>query len=489
MTEETAIGDERLLGTLPGLGSTVLVIGDVMLDVFAYGQAERISPEAPVPVMRLERETWMPGGAGNVARNIAALGGRAILVGLVGEDASGAALAALVEAEAGIESRLLRSPHRQTTVKQRFVVGSQQMLRVDREALHALDPAEEAALTAEIMRAVAEADAVVLSDYGKGALSPGVVAAAIAAARGRGVPVLVDPKHPDSARYAGATTVTPNAGELARATGLPVDGDAAVEAAARVMIAACGADYLVVTRSARGLSYVPAAGAALHVPARRRDVFDVSGAGDTVVGMLALALGSGLAPPVAAALANLAAGVVVAKPGTATCSLGEIELGLVEAGLRLGDKLQLASRAARLVEQWRAAGLRVGFTNGCFDLLHPGHVTLLARARGRCDRLVLGLNSDASVRRLKGETRPLQMQAARAAVLAALASVDCVVIFDEDTPLALIEQLRPDRLFKGADYTLDTVVGADIVRAYGGTVELIDLVAGHSTTRLVERMR
>ncbi|HJE23946.1 MAG TPA: D-glycero-beta-D-manno-heptose-7-phosphate kinase [Methylorubrum populi] len=489
MSGGTMIEDARLLTALSELTGTVLVVGDVMLDVFAYGQAERISPEAPVPVMRLERELWMPGGAGNVARNIAALGGRAILIGLVGEDASGTALASLTAAEVGIESRLLRVARRQTTVKQRFVVGSQQMLRVDREVVRDLDSEEEAALIAEVTAAVSEADAVVLSDYGKGALSAGVVAAAITAARARGVPVLVDPKHPDSRRYAGATTVTPNAGELARATGLPVADDDAVEAAARAMMAACGAAYLVVTRSAQGLSYVPADGVALHIPARRREVFDVSGAGDTVVGMLALALASGLAPLVSAALANLAAGVVVAKPGTATCSLDEIEIGLIEASLRLGDKLQLAPRARRLVEQWRAAGLRVGFTNGCFDLLHPGHVTLLAQARARCDRLVLGLNSDASVRRLKGASRPLQTQAARAAVLAALASVDCVVIFDEDTPLALIEQLCPDLLFKGADYTLDTVVGAEVVRGYGGRIELIDLVAGHSTTRLVERMR
>lgn len=477
-----------LLNALAGLGGTILAVGDLMLDIFAYGTAARISPEAPIPVMRMTHETRMLGGVGNVARNVAALAGRTHLVASVGADERGDVLESLIADEARIVSQLLRCSDRQTTTKRRFVVAAQQMLRVDQEDTGPLGAADEARLIERIERLVPDASAVILSDYGKGTLSARVLRCSIDAARAAGVPILVDPKHRDMTRYAGATCITPNAGELTLATGLPVDTDEEVVAAATALLAACAVDYILATRSEKGMSLVARDGTALHFPARRREVFDVSGAGDTVISTLALAVAGGVPWPAAAGLANVAAGVVVGKQGTATCSIDELELEISESMLGLGAKLQTRAQAADLAARWRRRGLKVGFTNGCFDLLHPGHVTLLQRSRDACDRLIVGLNSDASVSRLKGPTRPLQNQAARAAVLSALASVDLVVIFDEDTPLELIKDVRPSVLLKGADYRIDQVVGADAVTADGGEVKLVDLVQGQSTTNIIRRM-
>ncbi len=461
-------GEAEVLQPLDG---RVVVLGDVMLDRFLYGGARRLSPEAPVPVVRLERRTSMAGGAGNVARNVQALGGEAVLIGLVGACA-----------------RFVPSPRRATSLKLRVIADRQQVVRVDEEVIEPADAQEEAALLAALREALPGARILVLSDYGKGVLTPAVCAGAIALAREAGVPCLVDPKGRDYARYAGADILTPNAAELAEATGLPVAADVQAEAAARALLDRVAVGAVLATRSEKGMMLVPRDGAAVGAAATAREVFDVSGAGDTVIATLALSLASGLDILEAMRLANAAAGVVVGKLGTATCTAAELEHALREAEDGSAEVLPRAA-AAHLVRGWQAAGLRVGFANGCFDVLHAGHVGLLRAARRHCDRLVVALNDDGSVARLKGPSRPLNTLADRAAVIGALASVDAVTAFAEDTPLQAILALRPDRLFKGADYRLDQVVGAAEVESWGGTTVLLDLLPGRSTTRLVERAR
>lgn len=483
MTELSALADrvERLRAT------SVLCVGDVMLDRFVYGSVDRISPEAPIPVLAVQRESAMLGGAGNVVRNLVALGAHPAFIAVVGDDAPGQEIARLVDEHKTIEPALLVEPGRQTTIKTRFFASNQQLLRADRETRSAVTEPVRAEVLARAEALMATAGVVVLSDYGKGVLAPDMVAALLARAAGK--VVVVDPKGTDYSIYAGATIVTPNRKELHEATGMAVNNDDEVVAAARHLIATCGINSVLVTRSQDGMTLVQGDGAVHHLPAEAREVFDVSGAGDTVVATLAAALASGASLLEGAVLANVAAGIVVAKVGTAVAYADELIAVLHHGDLTAGgSKIVTAAAAADLADLWRRKGLKVGFTNGCFDLLHPGHVSILAQARAACDRLVVGLNSDASVQRLKGPTRPVQSEAARATVLSSLASVDLVVIFGEDTPLALIETVRPDVLVKGADYTVATVVGADLVQGWGGKVVLADLIEGQSTTNTIRRM-
>ncbi len=473
-------------------GVTVLCVGDVMLDRFIEGEVERISPEAPVPVIRVRRSRVTLGGAGNVAANIAALGGRAVLVGVIGDDEAGRALCAEIAAHPGIVPALVESGSRPTITKTRFVASRQQIVRTDEESSLALQPEEAAALIAAIEGAIDAARAVVLSDYGKGVLSPAVIAAAMAGARARGVSVFVDPKSDDFSRYRGASGITPNLKELAVAARMPVGDEAEVVAAARHVMEAAGGAAILVTRSEKGMVLVEPAGAVHSVPAHAREVFDVSGAGDTVIATLALAEGAGLLLPRAMRIANAAAAVVVSKVGTATVSIEELrhEIDAAEAeDIAPAPALRPLSEARALVARWKRQGLSVGFTNGCFDILHAGHVALLTAARAQCDRLIVALNDDASVGRLKGKARPVNPLPARAAVIAALRPVDAVVAFAEDTPLALIQRISPDVLFKGGDYRTETVVGADLVMAAGGRVVICETLAGHSTTLTIARIQ
>ncbi|MEN0075866.1 MAG: D-glycero-beta-D-manno-heptose-7-phosphate kinase, partial [Paracraurococcus sp.] len=456
---------------------------------FLYGAVERISPEAPVPVVRLGRTLAMPGGAGNVARNISALGGQAVLVGLVGRDAAAVEFRSLLAADPRLVDALVEAEGRPTICKMRVIAGNQQVVRLDDEVSAPADAAEQAALTGAVEAALPGCQALILSDYAKGVLAPAVIAAAIAAAKRHGTPVLADPKNEDFALYRGADCLTPNARELGRAARLPVGTEAEVAAAARKVMAAAGLPALLCTRAEKGMTLVRAYGAVESVPAEAREVFDVSGAGDTVIATLALAHAAGRSLGEAMRLANAAAGIVVGKLGTATVSADELAHAL-RAGGGAPDPAALLDHAAALrqVRDWQAHGLRVGFANGCFDILHAGHVALLGAARRRCDRLVVALNTDASTARLKGPTRPVNPLADRAAVIAALAAVDAVVAFEEDTPLELIRLLRPEVLIKGADYRIDQVVGADLVQAAGGEVALIELLPGRSTTGLVTRL-
>ncbi len=486
MTENNASSLAAALDRLAG--ARVVVVGDAMLDRFIYGEVERISPEAPIPVLRETRATAMAGGAGNVARNIGALGAATDFVSLIGDDEAGRELKAMLAAEPGVTPILEILGGHLTTVKTRYIAGHQQMLRADRERIDGVPAALQQKIAAGAQHAIAKAGALVLSDYGKGALAPHGATDLIAFARKAGVPVVVDPKGTDFSRYRGATVVTPNRKELQAATGMATGSDEEIIAAARKIISDCGIDYVLATRSADGMSLIGAS-EAHHLAAEAREVFDVSGAGDTVVAAVAAGIAAGVPLLEAAKLANVAAGIVVAKVGTAVARRAEILDALHTGDLMRGER-KLAELPAALdqVARWRRQGLKVGFTNGCFDLLHPGHVSLLEQSRGACDRLIIGLNSDASVQRLKGPSRPVQSEAARAVMLGSLATVDMVVIFGEDTPLKLIEALRPDVLVKGADYALKDVVGGDLVQSYGGKVVLAELVPGQSTTATISRM-
>ncbi|HXT09181.1 MAG TPA: D-glycero-beta-D-manno-heptose-7-phosphate kinase [Roseiarcus sp.] len=463
------------------VNARVAVIGDVMIDEYLTGRVDRISPEAPVPVVRGLELRAAPGGAANVAANVAALGAEALLVGVVG--AGGAAeVEALISAKGRARALLTEDASRRTIRKMRVISNHQQIVRLDHEDLHPLSDEIEAALIAASRRAIEASDIVVLSDYGKGLFGDRALAAIIGLAKAAAKPVVVDPKRPEFSAYRGADLVTPNRGELARASGLPVGTDAEAEAAARVAQAQFGG-ALLLTRSEQGMSYFPLHGPAIHAPTAAREVFDVSGAGDTAVATLAAALAARFTMAEALPLANQAAGIVVGKAGTATLSLREL-IAALDAP-RVSGELVDWEAARRLRDAWARQGLSVGFANGCFDLLHPGHVALIGEAAAACDRLIVALNSDASTRRLKGPDRPAQPQAARAIVMGALKGVAAVVIFEDDTPQALIEALQPDLLVKGADYRIEDVVGADIVQARGGRVLLVETVAGQSTTRLL----
>jgi D-beta-D-heptose 7-phosphate kinase/D-beta-D-heptose 1-phosphate adenosyltransferase len=474
--------------------ATVLCIGDLMLDDFIYGDVSRISPEAPAPVIVVRREEKVIGGAGNVARGIAALGANSIFVGVMGEDDAGRMVArAFLEESPTIETHLMVDPARPTTRKVRFVSEhhSAHLLRADWEIAGPVSAEIERSLINACTVVMPRVDAVVLSDYAKGVLTPRVIRTVIDAARTLRKPVIVDPKGVDFSIYRGTTLITPNRKELAEATRLATGTEVEIVAAAEALAGIADCAAVLVTRSEAGMTLYRRSGGSLHVPAYPVKVRDVSGAGDTVAAVLAVMLGTEADFEGAVRAANAAAAVVVGKRGTATVSAPELRARLLPpASLASEEKVifDWSVLEERLAE-WRRQDLRIGFTNGCFDLLHPGHVKLMTAARAACDRLVVGLNSDASVTRLKGTGRPVQGQHARAEVLAALEAVDLVVIFEQDTPLELIRRVRPSVLVKGADYRIDEVVGREVVETDGGKVLLVELAPGHSTSALVDRPR
>ncbi|RAI41323.1 D-glycero-beta-D-manno-heptose-7-phosphate kinase [Rhodoplanes roseus] len=481
---------EIFLSRIPG--QTVICIGDLMLDQFVYGEVSRVSPEAPVPVIAVRREETLIGGAGNVACNLATLGARCVFVSVVGDDAAGETLRAAFDRHAGrVEPKLVVDCERPTIRKLRFVSEhySSHLLRADWERVSPVPAAVEDALIAHVEAALPAADAVVLSDYAKGVLTPRVVRAVIERARALGKPVVVDPKGRDFSVYRGATLITPNRKELGEASHRPLAGLDDIAAAAEELRRTAECDALLVTLSEEGMLLKQALRQPVHVPANPVRVRDVSGAGDTVVAVLALLIATGADFEAAMRAANAAASVVVGKRGTATASALELRSQLLPAAALASEEKIVFDDAvlAERVAAWRKEGLRIGFTNGCFDILHPGHVRVLSRARAACDRLVVGLNSDASVKRLKGEGRPIQDVVARADVLAALEAVDLVAVFEEDTPIELIRRLRPNVLVKGSDYRVDQVVGHEIVEADGGEVVLVDIVPGHSTTGILKK--
>ena len=466
-----------------------LVVGDIMLDRFVSGSVRRISPEAPIPVLRVETEKAMLGGAGNVVRNLLAAGTRARLVAVVGEDSAGEEVRRLLGRGNRSAFGLINDPGRRTTIKTRFIAEAQQIMRADRETTLPL-PADTRRAAHDAARTLLpDCGVLILSDYGKGVLDGGVAAELIAESRDAGKAVIVDPKGRDYGRYRHATVITPNRAELSEATGIDTNETDRVIDAAGMLIERHELGAVVATLGKDGMVVVEADGTITELAAEAREVFDVSGAGDTVVAIIAAGLGAGAPLPLAAALANVAAGIVVGKVGTAVAYAQELADALRHRDLsRAEAKVLGLAPAVDRIQTWRHQGLRIGFTNGCFDLLHPGHISLLTQARALCDKLVVGLNSDDSVARLKGPSRPVQAEAARATVLASLASVDLVVLFEEDTPLDLIAALRPDVLVKGADYRRDQVVGGDLVEGWGGEVRLARIEPGFSTTATIARL-
>jgi len=473
---------------------TILCVGDLMLDDFVYGEVTRISPEAPTPVLTVARSEIEIGGAGNVARNIAGLGARCIFVGLIGKDDAGRTLTeAFVKLGGMVVPHLVVDAGRHTTRKVRFVSEhhSAHLMRADWETAQPASAASEAEVIAQAEAALPQAGAVVLSDYAKGALTERVVRAVIDSARRLGKPVIVDPKGHNYSLYRGATVITPNRAELGAAVHRPVTTEAEIAKAAAELARIVEAEAVLVTRSEQGMTLHAEGQAPVHIPAYPVKVRDVSGAGDTVAAVMAVLMAMKAPFDAAMRVANAAAAVVVGKRGTATVTPAELRHRILPAA-SLADEDKIVFDWSMLDERladWRRHGLRVGFTNGCFDILHRGHIKLLAEARAHCDRLVVGLNSDTSTTRLKGKGRPLNPAEGRAEVLAALEAVDLVVVFEEDTPIELIKRVRPAVLVKGADYRREDVVGRDVVEQAGGDVILVDLVPGHSTTAIVERAR
>lgn len=461
--------------------ASVLVVGDVMLDRYWHGGTSRISPEAPVPVVKVDQIEDRPGGAANVALNIAALGAPAMLVGVTGVDEAAKSLTEQLT-KAGVVSSFQQIAHQPTIVKLRVMSRHQQLLRMDFEEPFATDTH---ALNQQVEQLLDGVKVMVLSDYGKGALKDHQ--ALVKLAKARGIAVLADPKGADFSIYQGATLITPNLAEFETIVGRCRD-EADLVAKGDALLRSLDLQALLVTRGEQGMSLLRPNEPALHLPARAREVFDVTGAGDTVISTLAASLAAGVELPQAVAMANLAASIVVGKLGTAAISVPELRRAIqrdqgIDGGAMNLEQLLVA------VEDARAQGEKVVFTNGCFDILHAGHVTYLEQARARGDRLIVGVNNDASVSRLKGPTRPINSVDRRMAVLAGLGAVDWVVSFSEDTPENLLKAIKPDVLVKGGDYGVDGVVGADIVRAYGGHVEVLGLVENSSTTAIVEKIR
>jgi len=470
-------------------GAKVLCVGDVMLDRFVTGSVERISPEAPIPILSVHDENMMLGGAGNVVRNLAALGAQVKMVSLIGDDDAGTEIQGLLNELDHVDAHLVVDANRQSSIKTRYLAGTQQMMRADRESIAPLDGKAAKDVVKTVTTALKDCAVLVLSDYGKGVLLNGMAKTLIDAAVKVGVPVIVDPKNADYTHYAGASLITPNRQELLEASQKPVDTLEEIVAAAEALVSEHHLGAILATRSRDGMTLLTAEGNVTHLPAEARDIFDVSGAGDTVVAAIAAATATGAALADAAALANIAAGIVVGKVGTATADTAEIIAALHHLTLSDAEaKILSPETLIKTVDTWRKQNLRIGFTNGCFDLLHPGHVSLLHQAKEGCDRLIVGLNADVSVKKLKGNDRPIQTEAARATVLASLASVDAIAIFTEETPLSLIETIRPDVLVKGEDYTVEDVVGAKEVESYGGKVLLAKLSPGHSTTATIEKL-
>ena len=468
----------------------ILVVGDAILDRYVDGHVGRISPEGPIPVLLHENEYDKAGGMAAVARNLARLNARVGVAGIVGDDAEGQSVRQFL-ADLGVHcAGLIVDPSRPTTCKTRFVAASQharqQILRVDREVVGPPSEEIEAALLDVVRHALARVNAIVISDYDKGVLQGSLCQRVIEAARGAGVPVIVDPKGDDFSRYRGATAVTPNRKEAGTHAGIVIGSEGDAHVAAAKLVEDLDLDHCYVTLDRDGIYVMDRGGEGERIPTEPREVYDVTGAGDNVIAVLAYGIGAGLDHVTAARLANVSGSLAVERFGVVTIGWDEIatRVAAKQGGVA---KLVTSEVLTRLLRGARAAGRRIIFTNGCFDILHPGHVEYLRRARELGHLLVLGLNDDASVRRLKGPTRPVNDIEARAIVLGALAVVDYIVSFAEDTPADLIELVRPDVLVKGADWADKGVVGREFVESYGGEVVLLDLVEGHSTTATIER--
>ncbi|MFO0291627.1 MAG: D-glycero-beta-D-manno-heptose-7-phosphate kinase [bacterium] len=465
----------------------IAVIGDLMLDRYIWGSVSRISPEAPVPVVRVNKKTVSLGGAGNVACNLATLGCQVHLLGIVGADIEAEILTREMLNLNIITDGIVTDPNRPTTVKTRIISHSQQMLRLDDENTGVIDSDMEQNLLERSINKLDDVNLVILSDYGKGVLTDHFLKVFLPTARQKGVRVLVDPKRTDYTAYTGAAAITPNRPESELAIKHSLISDEDFEFAAQEFQQKYALEAVLITRSERGMTLFWN-GKSYHFQTQAREVFDVSGAGDSVIAILGAGLSAGLSWTEAVELANLGAGIAVQKVGTAPVHAEELLQVIEQEGISASNgKILQLSDLMRQIAAWRVQGKKIVFTNGCFDILHIGHVVYLEKARAMGDVLIVGLNTDQSVKRLKGAERPLVSEADRARVLAALSSVSAVVLFDQDTPIKLIEAIKPDILVKGADYQEEEVVGADFVRSYQGQVALIPLVKDRSTTQIINK--
>lgn len=464
-----------------------LVIGDLMLDEYLWGQTERISPEAPVQIVDVRREDMRLGGAGNVINNALALGAKVDVVSVLGDDRDGEALRTILEKQGLATDKISFVHDRKTARKTRVLASNQQMIRIDRESRDPIDSDLEQHLTECLHMLMPVIDVVLISDYQKGLLTETFLQSIIRLAKQQAVPLLADPKGDTYSKYRGANLLTPNRKEASLATGIDIVDENSLLRAGRQLRHDLELDALAITRSEEGMTLF-LGDREVHIPTRAREVFDVTGAGDTVMTVLGVALVAGVPLDQAAELANLAAGIVVGKVGTSTVTPDEILAEVTRQHQDTDQKIKKVDALKTLLDKERDRGRKIVFTNGCFDLLHVGHVKYLQQAKQLGEVFVLGLNSDDSIRRLKGHRRPLISQEERAHLLAALSCIDYVVVFDEDTPLDLISAVRPDILVKGGDYTLDGVVGRDLVEGYGGRVELIRFVEGKSTTKLINQI-
>ncbi|MBI1785446.1 D-glycero-beta-D-manno-heptose-7-phosphate kinase [Candidatus Sumerlaeota bacterium] len=466
-------------------GHRLLVVGDLLLDRYVWGEVERISPEAPVPVVRQSRISDLMGGAMNVARNIIAAGGSAVVVGVMGEDAEAKQIEQLMKSIGLPGEGIVRSSLRPPTLKTRIMAGGQQLLRLDREETGSYSSAVERELIENVRRTISRCEGVVISDYRKGTVTPKLIRAVTAFAKRKSIPVVVDPKVPNFRIYRGADYLTPNLKEASEAAGRPLAGDAAIEAMGRKLRQSYGGRGIVITRGAEGLSYI-GRGKPIHIPTQAREVFDVTGAGDTLIAHFTLALAAGFSPEEAARIGNVAAGVAVSKLGAVTVSPHELAAAM--GGERNLCKVRSIDDLRLLTDHLRSEGRQIVLTNGCFDLFHAGHVRLLHEARALGDVLIVALNTDQSVRRIKGAPRPILPASERAAVLSSLAAVDYVVFFDEDTPHHLLSELRPNILLKGKRPG-EKVIGGEVVRSYGGRVVELPLSPASSTGDIVRKIR
>ncbi len=466
----------------------VLVVGDLMLDRYILGEVDRISPEAPVPVLRHVQRYERPGGAANVALNLAGLGCRTLLAGFWGNDTEQRELAAFLD-KAEVDTAGVVTTSLPTISKTRILGRMQQLLRLDIESRERPSAEDQQHLLERVEQLLTKVHAVVLSDYAKGALTPLLCESVIRIARHLGVPVLVDPKSTDFSMYSGATAVCPNLKELSAATGVEAHEIEELLIAGEAQRQEHDLTYLTLTMSEKGIRVLSEAGV-FHSPARAREVYDVSGAGDTVIATMAACLAAKLPIQTAVELANLAAGIVVGTIGTVPIAKHELIAALTpSSGITSGEKMLDGERLLKRVAEWRSAGETIVFTNGCFDLLHVGHISLLEECHKFGSKVVLGLNADSSICRLKGPSRPIVGENERMRVMAALAAVDAVVLFAEDTPLELIKVVKPDVLVKGGDYSVETVVGHEVVIAAGGRVEIVPTVEGFSTSNIVKKLQ
>jgi len=465
--------------------SRIIVVGDIILDVYYWGDVARISPEAPVPVVHIQNKTKTLGGAGNVALNLSGLGSRPFLLGVNGADEAGRQLVQILQ-DYDIDHQLVTLEDHPTTLKTRIIGQGQQLIRLDEEARRNIAAATRKEIIERFENELDQADAVILSDYNKGMLWGDLTGRIIERCNEIGVPTFVDPKGNHWERYRGATCITPNLNEFIQVSNWENGDLNSMETAAQSLIRDLDLNYLMVTRGAQGMSLFGGELDPLHIPTKAREVYDVSGAGDTVIAALAVAIVNGMEISQAAELTNIAAGVVVGKVGTQPIRSVELRNALWNRQMMDSPKICDREGATGIIDQWRRGQQKIVFTNGCFDILHVGHIKLLQQAAEQGDKLVVGLNSDKSVRRLKGSSRPIMPEDERAALLSSIKSVDLVVLFDEETPIELIQRFRPSILVKGEDYTPEKVVGKDLVESWGGCVVLIPLIQGISTTRVIE---